>query len=245
MSLNDSEFLRYSRQLLMEDVGESGQASFTNASILIVGLGGLGCPVATYLTAAGVGSIDLCDPDTVDLSNLQRQVLYTTDDCGNLKVNCAKTRLEALNSEVEINVIPSAFDQSILPRQYSVVVDCTDDTKARHLINRFCFANAVPLVSGAALGWEGQLIAFDFSQFRRLCFSCVVSENTPEPVINCANSGVLGPILGVVGSLQALTVLRILMGQFEQHGVMQRYDGKRGQWLSFSSVAVDECAVCG
>ena len=135
MSLNDSEFLRYSRQLLMEDVGESGQASFANASILIVGLGGLGCPVATYLTAAGVGSIDLCDPDTVDLSNLQRQVLYTTDDCGNLKVNCAKTRLEALNSAVEINVIPSAFDQSILRRQYSMVVDCTDDTKARHLIN--------------------------------------------------------------------------------------------------------------
>lgn len=245
MSLNDSDFLRYSRQLLMEDVGESGQSRFANAKVLIVGLGGLGCPVATYLAGAGIGHIDLCDPDTVDLSNLQRQVLYTNEDCGKLKVACAKTRLKALNPGVQINAIASAIDLDILSQQYSVVVDCTDNTRARQLINRGCFTKAVPLVSGSALGWEGQMIAFDFSQFRRLCFSCVVHENTAEPLFNCANSGVLGPILGVVGSLQAVTVLRIILGEFEQHGLMQRYDGKRGQWLSLNCAAMDDCSVCG
>ncbi len=245
MSLNDNDFLRYSRQLLMEDVGESGQSRFANAKVLIVGLGGLGCPVATYLAGAGIGHIDLCDPDTVDLSNLQRQVLYTNEDCDKLKVACAKTRLKALNPGVQINAIASAIDLDILSQQYSVVVDCTDNTRARQLINRGCLANAVPLVSGSALGWEGQMIAFDFSQFRRLCFSCVVHENTAEPLFNCANSGVLGPILGVVGSLQAVTVLRIILGEFEQHGLMQRYDGKRGQWLSLNCAAMDDCSVCG
>ena len=244
MPLNDDDFMRYSRHLLMSDIGESGQQKLSQARVLIVGMGGLGCPVSLYLAAAGVGSISICDPDRVDKTNLQRQILYETADCGNLKVACAKDRLQALNPSVVIDTFPCSVDRKILAGNYDVVIDCTDNLAARQLINRVCYAEGVPFVSAAAIGWEGQLVMFDFAHCRGLCFNCIINHSSAEPMMNCANSGVVGPVLGVMGSMQAITVMRTLLGVALQHGEVQRYDGKRGQWCSLQGSQDKECSVC-
>ena len=250
MSLNDDDFMRYSRHLLMDDIGEAGQEKLTQAKVLIVGLGGLGCPVALYLAAAGVGQIDLCDPDRVDKTNLQRQILYRTEDCGELKVGCARDRLHALNSGITINVLAREIDVDILngptlTEAYTAVVDCTDNLAARQLINKTCYEHGIPLISAAAVGWEGQLVAFDFRRYRQSCFSCIIDYKSTEPMMNCSNFGVIGPVLGVMGSLQSITVMRMLLGFFEQHGELQRYDGKRGQWLTMQCAIDASCPICG
>ncbi|MDC0172129.1 HesA/MoeB/ThiF family protein [Gammaproteobacteria bacterium] len=250
MSLNDDDFMRYSRHLLMDDIGEAGQEKLTQAKVLIVGLGGLGCPVALYLAAAGVGQIDLCDPDRVDKTNLQRQILYRTEDCGELKVGCARDRLHALNSGITINVLAREIDVDILngptlTEAYTAVVDCTDNLAARQLINKTCYEHGIPLISAAAVGWEGQLVAFDFRRYRQSCFSCIIDYKSTEPMMNCSNFGVVGPVLGVMGSLQSITVMRMLLGFFEQHGELQRYDGKRGQWLTMQCAIDASCPICG
>ena len=250
MSLNDDDFMRYSRHLLMDDIGEAGQEKLTQAKVLIVGLGGLGCPVALYLAAAGVGQIDLCDPDRVDKTNLQRQILYRTEDCGELKVGCARDRLHALNSGITINVLAREVDVDILngptlTEAYTAVVDCTDNLAARQLINKTCYEHGIPLISAAAVGWEGQLVAFDFRRYRQSCFSCIIDYKSTEPMMNCSNFGVVGPVLGVMGSLQSITVMRMLLGFFEQHGELQRYDGKRGQWLTMQCASDTSCSICG
>ena len=245
MPLNDDDFMRYSRHLLMSDIGESGQQKLSQAKVLIVGMGGLGCPVSLYLTAAGIGSISICDPDRVDKTNLQRQILYETADCGNLKVACAKDRLEALNPNVVIDTFPCQVDDKILAGNYDVVIDCTDNLDARQLINKICYDEGVPFVSAAAIGWEGQLLIFDFAHCRSLCFNCIINHSSAEPMMNCANSGVVGPVLGVMGSMQAIAVMRTLLGFSLQHGEVQRYDGKRGQWFSLQGSQDKECSVCG
>ena len=245
MSLNDQQFMRYSRHLLMDDIGEAGQEKLLNAHVLIVGMGGLGCPVSLYLAAAGIGQLSICDGDTVDQSNLQRQVLYTSDHCGKPKVECARQRLNKLNPEVQISVYAEEVAEEILAVDYSLVVDCTDNLAARQQLNAHCYQRAIPLVSASALGWEGQLMAFDFGHNASLCLNCIIDQDSAEPMMNCGNAGVVGPVLGAMGSLQATTVIRVLLGYFQQHGQVQRYDGKAGQWMVLRARADEGCAVCG
>jgi len=245
MSLNDQQFMRYSRHLLLGDIGEAGQEKLLNAHVLIVGMGGLGCPVSLYLAAAGIGQLSICDGDTVDQSNLQRQVLYTSDDCGKPKVECARQRLNKLNPEVQISVYAEEVAEEILAVDYSLVVDCTDNLAARQQLNAHCYQRKIPLVSASALGWEGQLMAFDFGHNASLCLNCIIDQDSAEPMMNCGNAGVVGPVLGAMGSLQATTVIRVLLGYFQQHGQVQRYDGKAGQWMVLRARADEGCAVCG
>ena len=245
MSLNDQQFMRYSRHLMMDDIGEAGQEKLLNAHVLIVGMGGLGCPVSLYLAAAGIGQLSICDGDTVDQSNLQRQVLYTSDHCGKPKVECARQRLNKLNPEVQISVYAEEVAEEILAVDYSLVVDCTDNLAARQQLNAHCYQRAIPLVSASALGWEGQLMAFDFGHNASLCLNCIIDQDSAEPMMNCGNAGVVGPVLGAMGSLQATTVIRVLLGYFQQHGQVQRYDGKAGQWMVLRARADEGCAVCG
>ena len=187
MPLNDQQFMRYSRHLLMDDIGEAGQEKLLNAHVLIVGMGGLGCPVSLYLAAAGIGQLSICDGDTVDQSNLQRQVLYTSDDCGKPKVECARQRLNKLNPEVQISVYAEEVTEEILAVDYSLVVDCTDNLAARQQLNAHCYQRAIPLVSASALGWEGQLMAFDFGHNASLCLNCIIDQDSAEPMMNCGN----------------------------------------------------------
>ena len=245
MPLTDSQFMRYSRHLLMDDIGERGQEKLLNAHVLIVGMGGLGCPVSLYLAAAGVGQLSICDGDTVDVSNLQRQVLYKTQDCGQLKVDCAKMTLGELNPELEITTYPKMISTHVLSQDYSIVVDCTDNLAARQRLNEHCQQQGIGFVSASAIGWECQLVGFDFARSSNLCLNCIIDRESAEPVLNCTNAGVVGPVLGTMGTLQATMVLRMLLGFFDHHGEMQRYDGKTGRWLNLHSKAKPECAVCG
>lgn len=245
MTLNHNDFMRYSRHMLMADIGATGQEKLAQAKVLIVGLGGLGCPVALYLAAAGVGHLSLCDGDVVELSNLQRQILYRESDCETLKVVCAERALQALNPNVQISSYAEPVTAAILAGDFDLVVDCTDNSAARHLINQHCWQHQRYFVSAAALGWEGQLVAFDFKRTRELCLNCIMDAESPEPMMNCASAGVVGPILGAMGSLQATTAIRMLLGYFAQHGEMQRYDGKAGRWLTLSARARADCSVCG
>jgi molybdopterin/thiamine biosynthesis adenylyltransferase len=242
--LSHGQFMRYSRHLLMDDIGEAGQQKLSQARVLIVGLGGLGCPVALYLAAAGVGHLSLCDPDVVELSNLQRQILYRETDCDQHKVVCAERELRALNPHIGVSSYATEITDELIGNQ-DIVVDCTDNLAARQLINNACHRNKVGFVSASALGWEGQLVAFDFATHGRLCLNCIIDKDSPEPMQNCSNSGVVGPVLGAMGSLQATTVIRMLLGYFQQHGEMQRYDGKAGRWLALVASAKDGCQVCG
>lgn len=245
MTLSNDEKIRYSRHLLLDDIGESGQLKLKQARVLVVGLGGLGCPVALYLAAAGVGRLTLCDPDIVDKSNLQRQVLYRDADVGQLKVVCAERQLLALNPLVEIDIQPERVSPEHLQESFDAVLDCTDNFVARQLLNQICRKRKTPLISAAALGWEGQLIAFDFSREASPCLACFIPPDADEPVLNCATAGVIGPVLGAMGSLQAITAIRILLGQFDAHGELHRFDGKSGSWLQLQVTADPGCTVCG
>ncbi len=236
--------MRYSRHLLMDDIGEAGQQKLSQARVLIVGLGGLGCPVGLYLAAAGVGHLSLCDPDVVELSNLQRQILYRETDCDQHKVECAERELRAMNPYINVISYAAEITDELIGDQ-DIVVDCTDNLAARQLMNSACHRNKIGFVSASALGWEGQLMAFDFAAHARLCLNCIIDKDSPEPMQNCSNSGVVGPVLGAMGSLQATTVIRMVLGYFQQHGEMQRYDGKAGRWLSLAASAKDGCGVCG
>ena len=244
IELSHDQFMRYSRHLLMDDIGEAGQQKLSEARVLIVGLGGLGCPVALYLAAAGVGQLSLCDPDVVELSNLQRQILYRESDCDRYKVECAERELRALNPHIGVNRYTDEISQELI-QDHDIVVDCTDNLAARQLINSACYKHKIGFVSASALGWEGQLVAFDFAAHDSLCLNCIIDRDSPEPMQNCSNSGVVGPVLGAMGSLQATTVIRMLLGYFQQHGEMQRYDGKAGRWLSLAASAKQGCVVCG
>ncbi|MAT52582.1 MAG: hypothetical protein CMK32_15495 [Porticoccaceae bacterium] len=254
MTLDRDAFMRYSRHLLMADVGEQGQETLLESRVLVVGLGGLGCPVALYLTAAGVGHLTLCDPDNVDLTNLQRQILYTEADCGEPKVDCALVALRALNPSVTFNTHCAVVGDSVLPEggaDFDVVIDCTDNLAARHWLNRRCHELGIPLVSAAALGWEGQLMTFDFARGSRPCLACAIPEDAGEPLANCGNSGVIGPVLGVMGSLQAIATLRLLLkgtngaDNEPYRPLLQRFDGRRETWTRFAIRPVSQCPVCG
>jgi molybdopterin/thiamine biosynthesis adenylyltransferase len=248
VALSGENFLRYSRQLLMADIGESGQERLLRSRVLVVGLGGLGCPVTLYLAAAGVGQLTLCDPDKVDRTNLQRQILYREADCGSLKVDAARRELTALNPGVELIPYAREADDELLAQvasgQFDVVVDCTDNLAARHRLNRACSPAGVALVSAAAMGWEGQLLTLDFRSRAGPCLACAIPEGSDEPLMNCGNSGVVGPVLGAMGSLQAIAALRMLLGKPVSHGRLQRYDGTSGRWLDLSIRARVDCPVC-
>ena len=244
MSLSHDEFMRYSRHLLISDIGEEGQQRLKRSRIFIVGMGGLGCPVALYMAAAGVGHLYLCDPDDVEKSNLQRQILYRDSDCGSLKVDAAERALLALNPHIEVHARAETFDAELLPDDCDLVLDCTDNLGARHAINRACIAARLPLISASALGWEGQLMSFDFRQQSSPCLACLLPEGSAEPLMNCGNAGVVGPVLGAMGSLQAISALRILLGKPVIHGDVQRFDGATNRWLGLTASTSAECGCC-
>lgn len=244
MGLSIEQSKRFSRHLLLEQVGEAGQLKLQQAKVMIIGLGGLGNPAALYLAAAGVGELHLVDGDSVEVSNLQRQILFREQDVDELKVDAAQRNLEDINSRIEL--IPHATavnDENIdaLLQQVDVVLDCTDNFRSRRLINKACRAAGIPLVSGAAIRFEGQLALFDFRQPNSPCYQCLYPEGRKEPQLNCANSGVLGPILGVIASMQALTAIKLIVGLPAQAGQLQLFDGLTMRWQSFQIKPAAEC----
>ena len=246
--LTDAEMLRYSRHLLLEDVGELGQKDLKNGKVLIIGMGGLGSPAALYLAAAGVGTIVLSDFDCLEVSNLQRQIGYATGDIGADKVVLMKDRLEQLNPEIRVRCINREMDKTQLLMELmmvNLVLDCTDNMASRQMINAACVEAKVPLIVGAAIRMEGQLMFFDHSQPDAACYHCLFPDND-EQALNCSNSGVLGPVVGTIGTLQALEAIKHFTGL--PSGIKNKlklFDGKTLEWQTFAINKDAQCNICG
>ncbi len=246
--LTHSEQLRYSRQILLQQVGEQGQQRLLGARVLVVGLGGLGSPVALYLAAAGIGKLLLADDDELDLTNLQRQILYRTDQIGEAKADSAWQQLQQLNPDIELEPLCQRIDQALLDTlvdEIDLVVDCSDNMRTRQLLNRFCVSEAKALVAGAAVGFEGQLWAYHPDHAEAGCYQCLVPDTGHEPPRNCSTAGVIGPLLGVIGSMQALIVLQLLLGlPCAATRQFIRFDAATLGWQTFNRTPQPCCAVC-
>ncbi|ANI29553.1 molybdopterin-synthase adenylyltransferase [Yersinia entomophaga] len=245
--LNDQDFLRYSRQLLLEDIGPEGQQKFKQSSVLIVGLGGLGSPAALYLAAAGVGKLWLADDDTLDISNLQRQVLYCTTDIGQSKAQLAQRRLQNLNPQIETISLDRRLAGSDLADAVAaadLVLDCCDNMATRHQVNAACVQAGKPLISGSAVGFSGQLLIIE-PPYANGCYACLYPGKETQQR-NCRTAGVLGPVVGVIGTLQALEAIKMLAGMPSAlSGKLRLFDGKQQSWSTLRLSKACHCQICG
>jgi len=213
--MNNHQLLRYSRHILLDEIGIEGQQRLLDATVLIVGLGGLGSPAALYLAASGVGRLILSDHDTVDFSNLQRQIVHRTASVGLPKVASAQATLQDINPEVECIALQLRADEAQLLElvaQADVVLDCSDNFATRYAINRACLTQCKPLVSGAAIQFHGQAAVFDFRRDDAPCYNCLFPEDSMAAEQRCATTGAFAPLVGIVGTLQAAEALKLLMG---------------------------------
>ena len=246
--MNDDQLLRYSRQILLPQFGVEGQQALLDAHVLIIGLGGLGSPVSMYLAAAGVGELTLVDHDSVDLSNLQRQIVHRGDNIGQDKVASAKQTLSELNSDVRINTLNKKLDDHELDRQVQqvdVVVDATDNFAVRFAINRACVRHKKPLVSGAAIRLEGQVSIFDMRREDSPCYRCLYAENGDEAE-TCSENGIIAPMVGIIGSIQALETIKLISKLGEPlTGKLLITDGLHQEWRSMKLRKDPDCPVCG
>jgi adenylyltransferase/sulfurtransferase len=249
MDLTDDQLLRYSRHILLPDVGIAGQARIADASALIVGAGGLGCPVALYLGAAGVGRLLLADGDTVDLTNLQRQIGHATSAIGENKADSLARSVRAINPEIEVRPIREALVGSALHEAIAgvdLVVDASDNFATRHAVNRACVRFGKPLVSGAAIGFSGQLAVFDSRRADSPCYYCLFPDEAGEPEMRCAEAGVFAPLVGVIGAMQAMEALKCLAQVGDPLiGRLLLWDGLHAEARAMKVPRDPACPVCG
>lgn len=244
--MNDRDFMRYSRQILLEDIAVDGQQRLKNARALIIGLGGLGSPAALYLAGAGVGTLILADDDEVHISNLQRQILFTTQDIGARKADASQRRLQQLNPDILIEALAQRLAGDTLHSavaRVDVVLDCSDNMTTRQAVNAACVALDKPLISASAVGFGGQLMVLT-PPWRYGCYRCLWPD-AAEPERNCRTAGVLGPVVGVMGTLQALEAIKLLSGISGSHNQLRLFDGRRHQWRSLNLQPAPHCPVCG
>ncbi|MFZ2726423.1 MAG: molybdopterin-synthase adenylyltransferase MoeB [Methylococcaceae bacterium] len=242
--MNDTQLLRYSRQILLPQIDIEGQQALLNAKVLIVGAGGLGCPAAMYLASAGVGSLTLYDDDQVELSNLQRQIAHHTADIGTAKVISSQSTLKNLNPEIKVTAVQARLQGETLQNEVlnaDVVLDCSDNFTTRFLLNRACVEHKTPLVSGAAIRFEGQVSVFDKRQADSPCYNCLYQDNGEEQV-NCATHGVVSPIVGIVGSIQAMEAIKLIIGIGDN--LMGRLLVIDGLAMEFTSLRLKKNPLC-
>jgi len=213
--MNDEQLLRYSRHLLLEEIDVAGQEKLLGSHVLVIGAGGLGSAAAPYLAAAGVGKITLIDHDQVELTNLQRQIMHTQNSIGKTKVESGRQFLQSLNSALTINAIAAKASEDLLNTllpEVDLVLDCTDNFATRQLVNQACFIHKIPLVSGSALKFDGQLSVFDFRKETSPCYACLFSTEEQFEEVSCASMGIFSPLVGIIGSMQAAQALQVLIG---------------------------------
>ncbi|OZI31939.1 molybdopterin biosynthesis protein MoeB [Bordetella genomosp. 10] len=246
--MDDQQLLRYARHILLDELGIEGQEAFLGARALVVGAGGLGSPAAMYLASAGVGHIVLADDDIVELSNLQRQLLHTTDRLGQPKAASGRATLLALNPGIEVQALERRLLGAELDEQVAaadVVLDCSDNFATRHQINRACVRHRKPLVSGAAIRFDGQVGVFDLRDDAAPCYHCLFPEADDVEEANCATMGVFAPLVGIIGSTQAAEALKLLAGVGTSlSGRLLHLDVRNMQWRSMNVPRDRECAVC-
>jgi len=255
--LTTQEQLKYSRQIMMDKIGEQGQVALRNAKVLIVGVGGLGNPVSLYLAAAGIGTLYLADGDTIELSNLPRQIQFFEQDINQNKADVAAERLNAQFPDSHTEAIDDMLDQELcdyyLP-QVDLVLDCSDNITTRYLINQACVTHKVPLVIGAATGFDGQQLVVDPRDENSACYHCLFPSSIKAPTNNCQTLGILGPVLAIIAGMQALQAIKLLTGNgisdnskhnHAQINQLNLFDGLSNEWQQFNMKKQENCKVCG
>ncbi|MDR9439301.1 MAG: molybdopterin-synthase adenylyltransferase MoeB [Halomonas sp.] len=247
--MDDQALLRYSRQIMLDQVDIDGQERLLAGHALVIGAGGLGSPVALYLAAAGLGRLTLADADEVELSNLQRQIAHATADLGRNKAESAREAALALNPGCTIRALTDHLHGDVLARvvaEVDVVLDCTDRFSSRYAINAACHTAQVPLVSGAAIRFSGQLAVFDARDPDSPCYACLYPPGEEgDEALSCAESGVVAPLVGLIGSFQALEAIKLVSGAGTPHRGLSTFDGLSGQWRHFQVPRDAACPVCG
>jgi adenylyltransferase/sulfurtransferase len=246
--MNDAQLLRYSRQIMLPQVDIEGQEQLLSARALIIGAGGLGSPAAMYLAAAGVGHLVIADHDVVEPSNLQRQLLHHDRDIGRSKVESAQESLTTINPDIRVTAMAQTLQGETLEnevRQASVVLDCSDNFATRFAVNQACVTHRTPLVSGAAIRMEGQVAVFDSRAENSPCYHCLYKEGEEEDQ-TCSGNGVLSPLVGIIGSLQALEALKVILSIGETlAGRLVIFDGLTHEWRTLTLRQDSDCSVCG
>jgi molybdopterin/thiamine biosynthesis adenylyltransferase len=247
--MNDNQLLRYSRHILLPQIGYEGQDKLVYSHALIVGAGGLGSPAALYLAAGGVGKLTICDFDVVDLTNLQRQIIHTTQSVGINKAVSAQQSIYEINPDVEVRTVcERSTEDSLhaLVAEADVVLDCTDNFATRYALNRVCVKLRKPLVSGAAINFEGQVTVFDMRADDSPCYHCLFPEIGNEEGLRCAESGVFSPLVGIIGTTQAAEAMKLLMGIGQSlQGRLLLLDALHMEWRSLKLAKDPACKVCG
>lgn len=244
--MNDRDFMRYSRQILLEDIAVDGQQKLLESRVLIVGLGGLGSPAALYLAGAGIGTLVLADDDDIHISNLQRQILFNTADVGQPKADIARQRLHQLNPDIELIALQTRLSGDSLRREVAladVVLDCTDNMATRQAINAACVAHNTPLITASAVGFGGQMMVLT-PPWAQGCYRCLWPDDA-EPERNCRTAGITGPVVGVMGTLQALEAITLLCGMETQRNTLRLFDARAGGWRQLALQRAGQCPVCG
>ena len=244
--MNDDELLRYSRHILLPDIDIKGQERLIASRVLIIGMGGLGSPIALYLAAAGIGQLTLADDDRVELSNLQRQVIHSTDRIGELKVDSAKQAIQALNPTVTVNCLSTRITKPSLTTlldSIDLVIDATDNFETRFIINEACVETNTAAIFGAAVQLEGQVLVYDPDQDNP-CYQCLYGSAS-DNALNCAENGVAGPVVGVIGTVQAMEAIRLIAGiGRSSSGYLQVFDAKQMEWLKLKLPKNPHCETC-
>ncbi|OYD53984.1 molybdopterin biosynthesis protein MoeB [Thauera propionica] len=247
--MNDDQLLRYSRHILLPEIGVEGQEAILNAKVLVIGAGGLGSPVAMYLASAGVGTLVIADNDTVDLTNLQRQIMHSTKMVDRPKVESARASLQRINPLANVVPLHTRLEGVALDEQVAaadVVLDCCDNFATRHAVNRACVKHRKPLVSGAAIRFDGQVSVFDMRDPEAACYHCLFPEGEDIEEVRCAVMGVFAPIVGMIGTTQAAEALKLIVGCGTLlTGRLLLLDGLAMEWRSVDFGRDPGCAVCG
>ena len=246
--LTSKEQLRYSRQIMLKQIGEEGQLSLQNSKVMIVGMGGLGNPVSLYLATAGVGNLFIADGDSVDITNLQRQILFTESDIDKNKADTAAEKLQEHNSDTSIEVIDEMLDGELCDYYFptmDLVIDCSDNIQTRYLVNKHCVEHKVPLIVGAATGFDGQQLVVDPRNAESACYHCLFPESKKPPENNCQTVGIVGPVLSIVAGMQSLQAIKLLTGNMIHINQLNLFDGLSNKWQQFKMKKQESCKVCG
>ena len=246
--LDDQDLLRYSRHILLDEIGVEGQSRLLQSHVLVIGAGGLGSPVALYLGTAGVGHITLVDDDLVDLTNLQRQIAHQLSRLGSPKAESASLSIQAINPDVEVLPVVQRADAQWLDvavQRADVVIDCSDNFSTRHAVNAACVRHAKPLVSGAAIGFDGQISVYDIRQPGAPCYACIFPPEATFEEVRCATMGVFAPLVGIIGTMQAAEALKLLTGIGPSlAGRLQMLDARAMEWTEIRMARQSQCPVC-
>ncbi|AHF01460.1 molybdopterin biosynthesis protein MoeB [Thiomicrospira aerophila AL3] len=247
--LSDKQLERYGRHILLDEIGYEGQLTLVKKRVGIIGLGGLGSPVALYLASAGIGELTLVDFDQVELSNLQRQLIHNEQRIGLNKATSAKQSIELLNKDILINTITHRLNDDELAQiiiNHDLILDCTDNFASRYQLNQLCYKHNTPLVSGAAIRWEGQISTYDFRKEGLACYQCLFPKKSSSDSINetCSQNGVVAPLLGIIGSIQALEAIKCLLDLPTLNSKLTIIDGLSMQIRQFNLKKDQNCPVC-